>query len=68
MVVIADGTDPLDYAAIDVIVQAEHGPDGLAWLITWDPDVADSVADTAVPVGRTTMADSECFLTRKKQL
>ena len=45
VVVIADGTDPLEYAAIDVIVQAEHGPDGLAWLITWDPDVADSVAD-----------------------
>ena len=32
-----------DFAAIDVIVQAEHGPDGLAWLITWDEDVADAV-------------------------
>ena len=43
VVVIADGTDPVDYAAVDVILQAEHGPDGLAWLVTWNADVADSV-------------------------
>ena len=43
VVVIADGTDPIDFAAIDVILQAEHGPDGLAWFITWDADVADAV-------------------------
>lgn len=45
VVVIADETTPVDYAAIDVIVQAEHGPDGLAWLITWDDDVAERVTD-----------------------
>ncbi|MGI9601649.1 MAG: histidinol dehydrogenase [Acidimicrobiales bacterium] len=44
VVVIADGTDPLELAAIDVVVQAEHGPDGLAWFVTWDPEVADAVA------------------------
>lgn len=43
VVVVADATVPADYAAIDIILQAEHGPDGLAWLVTWDPDVADSV-------------------------
>jgi histidinol dehydrogenase len=43
VVVIADATTPADFAAIDVILQAEHGPDGLAWLITWDPRVADEV-------------------------
>ena len=43
VVVIADGSDPIDFAAIDVILQAEHGPDGLAWFITWDTDVADAV-------------------------
>ena len=26
---------PADFAAIDLIVQAEHGPDGLAWLLCW---------------------------------
>ena len=43
VVVVADGTTPPEYAAIDLIVQAEHGPDGLAWLITWDPDAADAL-------------------------
>ena len=45
VVVVADGTVPAEYAAIDLIVQAEHGPDGLAWLITWDPDAANAVED-----------------------
>ncbi|MGO9198865.1 MAG: histidinol dehydrogenase [Acidimicrobiales bacterium] len=35
VVVIADGTVPPACAAIDVVVQAEHGPDGLSWLVTW---------------------------------
>ena len=43
VVVIADETVPASYAAIDVIVQAEHGPDGLAWLVTWSEEVADRV-------------------------
>ncbi|HUS61705.1 MAG TPA: histidinol dehydrogenase, partial [Acidimicrobiales bacterium] len=30
-------------AAIDIVVQAEHGPNGLAWLVTWDDEVADRV-------------------------
>ena len=47
VVVVADGTTPANYAAIDLIVQAEHGPDGLAWLITWDPDAADAVEAAA---------------------
>ena len=45
VVVIADETTPVDYAAIDVIVQAEHGPDGLAWLITWSDEVADAIGE-----------------------
>ena len=43
VVVVADDSVPADFAAIDVILQAEHGPDGLAWLITWDEAVADEV-------------------------
>lgn len=43
VVVIADGSAPPADAAADVILQAEHGPDGLAWLITWDPAVAEAV-------------------------
>lgn len=47
IVVIADESAPPTYAAIDVIVQAEHGPDGLAWLITWSDRAADAI-DAAV--------------------
>ncbi|MCP3990267.1 MAG: histidinol dehydrogenase [Actinomycetia bacterium] len=43
VVVVADDTARPEYAAIDLIVQAEHGPDGLSWLVTWDEAVADSV-------------------------
>lgn len=43
VVVVADDTVAPELAAIDVILQAEHGPDGLAWLITWDEAVADRV-------------------------
>ncbi len=45
VVVVADGSAPAEFAAIDLILQAEHGPDGLAWLITWHPEVADAVTD-----------------------
>ena len=40
VVVITDDSVPLEWAVIDVIVQAEHGPDGLAWLVTWDEELA----------------------------
>jgi histidinol dehydrogenase len=43
VVVLADATVPPGFAAVDVIVQAEHGPDGLAWLVSWDEAVADAV-------------------------
>jgi histidinol dehydrogenase len=42
---VTDGSTPADLAAIDVILQAEHGPGGLAWLVTWDEAVADAVTD-----------------------
>ena len=40
VVVVADDTTPVSYAAIDVIVQVEHGPDSVGWLITWSEEVA----------------------------
>ena len=46
VVVVADASVPAEHAAIDVILQAEHGPDGLAWLVTWDEAVADAVCDS----------------------
>jgi len=47
VVVVAGPDTPPEYAAIDLVVQAEHGPDGLAWLVTWSEELADAV-DTAV--------------------
>ncbi|MHB1923487.1 MAG: histidinol dehydrogenase [Acidimicrobiales bacterium] len=44
VVVVADETAPVDWVAIDVVVQAEHGPDGLAWLVTWSEATADAVS------------------------
>jgi len=44
VVVVADHTVAPELAAIDLILQAEHGPDGLAWLVCWDRTVADAVA------------------------
>ncbi len=44
VVVVADETVPVDYLAIDLVVQAEHGPDGLAWLITWSETVLEAVS------------------------
>ena len=43
VVVVADSTVPPAFAAIDVVVQAEHGPGGLAWLITWDEAVSEAI-------------------------
>jgi histidinol dehydrogenase len=43
VVVIADASADPRLVAIDIALQAEHGPDGLAWLITWEPTVADAV-------------------------
>ncbi len=43
IVVVADSSAPATYVAVDLMVQAEHGPDGLAWLITFNSDTAKSI-------------------------
>ena len=48
IVVVADATAPVDFVAVDLMVQAEHGPDGLAWLVTWDESVAAAVDEALV--------------------
>jgi len=45
VVVVADATTDPTWAAIDVLVQAEHGPDGLAWLVTWEEEALVAIAD-----------------------
>jgi histidinol dehydrogenase len=41
--VIADDSTPVAFAAVDLVVQAEHGPDGLAYLITWSERAANQI-------------------------
>ena len=43
VVVIAGPDTPPELAAIDLVVQAEHGPDGLAWLVTWSESTLEEV-------------------------
>jgi histidinol dehydrogenase len=44
IVVVAGPRATPAFAAIDLVVQAEHGPDGLAWLVTWDTGLLDAVS------------------------
>lgn len=43
--VVADSTCPPTSAAIDLVLQAEHGPGGRAWLLTWDEPYAELVVE-----------------------
>jgi histidinol dehydrogenase len=43
VVVVADGHSPVELVAVDIVVQAEHGPGGLAWLVTWDEPTLSAV-------------------------
>ena len=45
IVVVAGPGAPPEFVAIDLVVQAEHGPDGLAWLVTWDEALLAAVID-----------------------
>jgi histidinol dehydrogenase len=49
LVVVADESAPPDYVAIDLMAQAEHGPNGAALLVTWSESLA---ADVAAAIDR----------------
>jgi histidinol dehydrogenase len=50
VVVVGDDSVPAELCAVDIVVQAEHGPGGLAWLVTWDEAVADAVDEAIAEV------------------
>jgi histidinol dehydrogenase len=43
VVVVADETADAELVAADLLAQAEHGPGGVAVLVTWRPSLADAV-------------------------
>jgi histidinol dehydrogenase len=59
VVVIGDDTTPVDYAAIDVILQAEHGPDGMVSFISWSSAACDAVDDAVTKLVATAPRRSE---------
>jgi histidinol dehydrogenase len=55
LAVIADGSTNPEWVAADLLAQAEHGPGGLAVVITWNESFADAVdAALARRLGQTT--------------
>ena len=48
LIVYADDTVPAELAALDLLVESEHGPDSSAFLVTADPKVARAAA-AAIP-------------------
>ncbi|MGH9122921.1 MAG: histidinol dehydrogenase, partial [Acidimicrobiales bacterium] len=44
VVVVADATTSPELAAIDLVVQAEHGPDGLSYLVTWSEEAEAAIS------------------------
>lgn len=65
VVVVADDSASPGLCAVDLVVQAEHGPGGLAWLITWSAALADAVdgAIAEVVAGAERRRDIESTLT-----
>ncbi len=58
VVVYADATANPTFVAIDLILQAEHGPDGLSWLVTTDEAMEQAVtAEVTRQVGEADRQD-----------
>jgi histidinol dehydrogenase len=45
VLVVAGPETPAELAAIDLAVQAEHGPDGVSWLVTWSSEKLEEIDD-----------------------
>lgn len=41
VIVMADETTNAAIAALDIIIESEHGPDSSAFLVTWSPEIAE---------------------------
>ena len=66
VVVVADETSVAEHVALDLVVQAEHGPDGLAWLVTWQEDVASAVENLVDRLAAESPRSQEVLATLQK--
>ena len=64
--VVADDSTPVEFAAVDLIVQAEHGPDGLSYLITWSEDAARRITDEVRRLAESSPRRSEITATLER--
>jgi histidinol dehydrogenase len=65
IVVIADESCPSSSAAIDLVLQAEHGPGGRAWLVSWNEAYTDEVVDAVEQIVNLSPRRSETLDTLK---
>ena len=61
--VVADNTCPATSAAVDLVLQAEHGPGGRAWLLTWDDQYAQLVEQAVATIAAMSPRRSETLAT-----
>jgi histidinol dehydrogenase len=66
VVVVADDTTEVEWAAVDLVVQAEHGPDGLAWLVTWSEAAADAITEAVARITEASPRRSEIASTLER--
>jgi histidinol dehydrogenase len=66
VVVVADASTPIAYAAVDLVVQAEHGPDGLAYLITWSEAAAAAISAEVARITDASPRRSEILATLER--
>lgn len=64
--VVADETTDPTLAAVDLVVQAEHGPDGLAYLVTWSEKAAGRIAAEVDRITRASPRRAEIEATLSK--
>ncbi len=65
IVVIADESCPSSSAAIDLVLQAEHGPGGRAWLVSWNEAYTDEVVGAVEQIVKLSPRRSETLATLK---
>jgi histidinol dehydrogenase len=64
--VVADESTIAAHAAVDLVVQAEHGPDGLAYLITWSERAADAISAAVAGIVETAPRRAEIEATLER--
>jgi histidinol dehydrogenase len=64
--VVADDATPVTFAAVDLLVQAEHGPDGLAYLITWSESAANAIEAEVVRLAASAPRRGEILATLER--